>query len=112
MQESEFRIHVQQVYSKIEESLESVDPDLAECESSLGSLTISFPDHSRCILSVQPSVRQLWLAVAARGVAYHFNFDPGSSLWKDDKGQGVELFAFLEEFLREKTGARDYRIAR
>lgn len=112
MQETEFRAQVQEIYARIEKSLDSVDPDLAECEIALGSLTISFPDRSRCILSVQPSVRQIWLAVAARGVAHHFNFDQGRGLWRDDKGQGIELLSFLEEFLREKTGLGGYRIAR
>jgi iron donor protein CyaY len=70
----------------------------------MGSLTITFSDRSRCILSTQPSVQQLWLALASRGTAYHFNYDQVSGKWFDDKGKNVELMSFLEKFFQEVTG--------
>ena len=104
MTEAEFRKHLQQTLDSIERAFEDVDPDVAECEQSLGSMTLTFADRSRCILSAQPSVRQLWLALASRGTAYHFNWEPQKSQWIDDKGRGIELLSFLENFLREITG--------
>ncbi len=78
-----------------------VDPDLAECVQALGSMTITFSDQSRCILSGQPSVRQLWLALASKGIAHHFNWEPAEQCWKDDKNKGIELLSFLEKVFQE-----------
>ncbi len=104
MDETEYRKKIQKAMDRIEASLADVDPDVAECDQAQGALTIQFTDQSRCILSAQPSVRQLWLALAAIGTAYHFNYDDSTEKWVDDKGRGVELISFLRGFLKEKTG--------
>lgn len=107
MSEADFRKLMQTTLDRIEKAFANVDPDVAECEQSLGSMTITFADRSRCILSAQPSVRQLWLALAARGTAYHFNWN--GTQWVDDKGKGIELLSFLEGYFRELTG-QDYSL--
>ena len=104
MEESAYRKRIQETFDRIERAFENVDPDRAECEQSHGSMTITFEDESRCILSAQPSVRQLWLAIASRGTAVHFVLDAESGLWKDDKGKGLELLALLGGYLKEKAG--------
>lgn len=104
MDESHYRKQVQATLDRVEKAFDDVDPDLAECSQSLGALTIQFPKGARCILSVQPSVRQLWLAVAARGTAFHFNWDASANAWKDDKGKGIELLSYLSTYLKEETG--------
>lgn len=104
MEESEFRRVLQSTLECVEKAFEDVDPDRAECEQSHGALTIQLSDGSRCILSAQPSVRQLWLALAAKGVAFHFNWDAAADQWVDDKGKGIELLSYLREYLREATG--------
>ncbi len=104
--ETDFRARIQAAFDRIEKGLSEVDPDLAECEQAMGVLTILFPDRTRCILSAQPSVRQLWLAMASLGTAYHFNFDPDLAVWRDDKGREVELLTYLEKYLSEKTGQK------
>lgn len=104
IEESVYRKILQSTLDQIESSFEGVDPDIAECEQSHGSLTIQLADGSRCILSAQPSVRQLWLALAAKGTAYHFNFDEPKHAWIDDKGRGIELRTFLKDYLKESTG--------
>ncbi len=101
--EAEYRKIVQATLDRIQKPFDAVDPDVAECEVAHGALTISFADRTRCILSAQPSVRQLWLALAAQGTAHHFNFDPARSQWWDDKGKGIELLSFLQNYLKEKT---------
>lgn len=110
MTEADFRKQMQCTLDSIERSFADVDPDVAECDQSLGSMTITFADRSRCILSAQPSVRQLWLALASRGTAYHFNWNAASSVWVDDKGRGIELMSFLEGYLKEVTG-EDFRFS-
>ena len=102
LSETEFRKVMQTTLDRVEKAFADVDPDVAECEQALGSMTITFADRSRCILSAQPSVRQLWLALAAKGTAHHFNWD--GARWQDDKGKGIELLSFLEGYYRELTG--------
>jgi frataxin-like iron-binding protein CyaY len=47
-------------------------------------------------------VRQIWLAAASKGIAYHFNYDSGR--WLDDKGKGVELLGELKKLVQEAAG--------
>lgn len=101
MTEAEYREKIKKTLDHIESAFEGVDPDLAECEQSLGSMTITLADRSRCILSAQPSVRQLWLALASKGVAFHFNFDSVTQKWMDDKGKGIEILSYLKSFIKE-----------
>lgn len=108
--EVEYRRRIQATLDRVERAFENVDPDLAECEQTLGSLSVRFQDQTRLILSSQPSVRQLWLAIASQGMAYHFNYDAATQTWIDDKGRGVELLAFLNAYFRERIGA-DFAIA-
>ena len=102
--EADYRKKIQDLFNAIEHSFEQIDPDVAECEQSQGALTITLADKSKCILSAQPSVRQLWLALASKGRAYHFNFNETSGQWIDDKSQEIELVSFLKSFLKESTG--------
>lgn len=104
LSESDFRKKVQETLDRLERHLSDVDPDVVECEQAFGAMTLTFPDRSRCILSAQPSVRQLWLALASLGMAHHFNWDESNESWIDDKGKGLELISYLRQFLRDKTG--------
>ncbi|MCM2278437.1 MAG: iron donor protein CyaY [Oligoflexia bacterium] len=106
MTETEYRKWVQEIFERIEKPLMEIDPDLIEAEKIQGALTLAFADRTKCILSAQPSVRQLWLALASEGTAYHFSYDPARKQWIDDKGLGVELLGFLESFLEKKSGVR------
>jgi CyaY protein len=99
--EADFRSEVQRTLARVEKAFDGVDPDVAECTVQFGALSIQLASGAKCILSAQPSVRQLWLALAARGVAYHFNWEPGRGLWLDDKGAGIEVLGLLERVLRE-----------
>jgi CyaY protein len=102
--EAEYRAVMKTTLDRVEKAFDDVDPDVAECSVQFGALTIQFPDGSRCILSSQPSVGQLWMAIAAKGVAYHFDYDPGKGEWRDDKGEGIEVLSCLERFLKEHSG--------
>lgn len=102
--EALYRGWIQKSFDRIEACFENVDPDWVECEQQFGALTLKLSNGSRTILSAQPSVRQLWLAMASKGMAYHFNYDVSKDQWFDDKGLGIELFACLRSFLKETTG--------
>lgn len=104
--EAEYRKRIQETFDLIEKAFADIDPDVAECEQILGALTITFNDRTKCILSAQPSVRQLWMALASQGTAYHFDFITQTQEWKDDKGREIELLSFLEQYLEQKTRVR------
>ncbi len=106
MTEAEYRGLVQEAFDDVARQFEEVDPDLAECEQAFGVLTISFPDRSKIILSTQPSVRQVWVAMAARGTAVHFDYDAASGQWRDDKGRDIELRSLLQQVLLETAGVQ------
>lgn len=103
MNESELRALAKGIFDRILSAFDEVDPDIAECEESLGSLTIELSDGAKWILSVQPPVRQLWLAVASIGRAFHFNYDPDQKTWHDAKQPDVELLAYLRQLLKEEA---------
>ncbi len=104
MTETELRALAKQIYDRVSRALDDVDPDEVECEESLGSLTIQLADGAKWILSMQPPVRQLWLAVASLGRAYHFDYEPQSGTWLDDKGEGIELLSHLRTLLKDVGG--------
>lgn len=99
LDEKVYRHIVSQTFEQVERLFAEVDPDLVECTVSQGALTLLLASGARCILSAQPSVRQLWMAVAAKGVAYHFNWDEARAQWWDDKGQGIEFWAYLKAYI-------------
>lgn len=100
-EEADYRKKVQETLSRIEAAFSEVDPDVAECEMIFGALTVTLSNGSRFILSQQPSVRQIWLALAAQGTAHHFNYDAQKGQWFDDKGKGIELIAFVKGYFKE-----------
>ncbi len=104
MNESEFRQLAKEIYNRIEDAFEEVDPDQVECEVAQGALTLTLADGSRWVLSQQPPVLQLWLAVASRGRAFHFDFDASARVRMDDKGEGLELLTNLARMLGEDAG--------
>ena len=102
--ESSYRAKIKEAFDQIEQAFDSVDPDLVECSVQFGALTLVFAGNQKCILSAQPSVGQLWMALASQGRAIHFDFDHPQGVWRDDKSEGIELYSYLEKFLKEKTG--------
>ena len=102
--ESEYRGVVRKTVSTILRVLDSVDPDIAEANESQGVLTIVLGDRSKVILSAQPSVRQIWLAIASHGIAHHLNWDPIRGVWVDDKKPEIELLGLLQDFFKAECG--------
>ena len=96
--EKTYRDLLDDTYERVDRAFEDVDPDLAEVTVSQGTLTITFLEKQRLMLTPQPSPRQLW--VAFRDRAWHFDWDETRRAWLDDRGEGVDLFALLEETTR------------
>lgn len=102
--ETQYRSVMKKTLDRIERAFRDVDPDVAECVLQFGALSITLAGGQKCILSAQPSVQQLWMAVAARGIAFHFDYDQTTEAWKDDRGQGIDPFSLLQKLLREIAG--------
>jgi CyaY protein len=104
LSEPEYRAKLQAVYDRVMKALDGVDPDVCEADLAQGALTIRLANGARWVLSGQPPVRQLWLAVASRGRAFHFDYDPTQDAWRDDKGEGLEVVSLIEKLLKEDAG--------
>jgi CyaY protein len=102
MEEKVYRQIVDQVFHQIDAAFESADPDAAECTVSQGTLTILYQGKLRFILSPQTPVRQIWAAF--KDQAWHFDRDPQTGRWLDDRGRGIELFGLVESTTREAAG--------
>lgn len=102
--EAQYRSVIKKTLDRVEKAFDDVDPDVAECSVQFGALTIVLPGGRKCILSAQPSVEQLWMALASKGIAYHFDYDHEIGEWRDDRGEGIEPLTFLRNFLKEATG--------
>jgi len=104
LSEPDYRARLQAVYDRVLKALDGVDPDRCEADLSQGALTLRLANGAKWVLSGQPPVRQLWLAVASRGRAFHFDYDPVKDAWCDDKGEGLELVSLLQKLLKEDAG--------
>jgi CyaY protein len=99
MDEKHYRDLLDDTFARVDRAFETIDPDVAEVSLSQGSLTITFFEKQRLMLTPQPSPRQLWAAFRDR--AWHFDWNDTRGAWLDDRGQGVELLALIEETMRE-----------
>ena len=50
--EAHYRSVMKLTLDKIESAFENVDPDVAECSTQFGALTIQFSDKQKCIVSI------------------------------------------------------------
>ena len=73
MDEKRYRHLLDDTYARVDRAFEDVDPDLAEVSISQGTLTITYLEKQRLMLTPQPSPRQLW--VAFRDRAWHFDWN-------------------------------------
>lgn len=100
--EAAYRQRVDIIFKRIDAAFEDVDPDLAESDFSQGSLVITFKQAHKLILSPQAPLHQIWVAFKDR--AWHMQHDAASDRWTDDRGQGVELLALVQELAQGQAG--------
>ena len=103
LDDKRYRQLVDDLFAYIDRAFEPVDPDLAESTVSQGTLTILLQGRTRFIISPQPPVRQVWAAY--RDQAWHFDLDPQTGSWMDDRGRGLELLTLVERITHEGSGA-------
>ncbi|MEZ4259026.1 MAG: iron donor protein CyaY [Polyangiaceae bacterium] len=102
MDESRYQDLADAAFRKIEDALDTADPDLVDYERAGDVITMTFKGGKRCVVNTQRPTRQVWLAADAR--AWHFSYDDASSRWLDDKGGDVELHAKIAEIVASLAG--------
>lgn len=99
MDEKRYRHLLDETFARVDRAFEAVDPDLAEVSIAQGTLTITFFEKQRLMLTPQPSPRQLWAAFRDR--AWHFDWNEARGAWMDDRGLGIDLLTLVEQTTRE-----------
>ena len=102
MDPKEFVARSEACIDRVAKWLEDFDPDEVDYSAGDGALTIEFPDAARFVLSRQSATLQIWLAAGAHG--WHFNYDPPTDRWVDDK-DGRDLYAAAGRIALRKAGA-------
>ena len=101
LDEKRYRHLLDDAYARVDRAFEDVDPDIAEVSISQGTLTITFFEKQRLMLTPQPSPRQLWAAFRDR--AWHFDWDTAGSRWLDDRGQQIDALSLIEDLTKQQT---------
>ncbi len=102
MDESAYQHLADRTFKRIEDALKDVDADDVDVERSGDVVTLTFKGKRRCVLNTQRPTRQIWLAANSR--AWHFTYDAGKDRWLDDKQPDVELFATVEDVVKQASG--------
>jgi CyaY protein len=102
MDEARYNQLISAAFKRIIAAADELDPDVLEADSTGDMVTLTARSREKCIVNTQRAVRQVWVAGKSQGI--HFSYDEASGTWKDDKGRGLELFAFVADVVRELTG--------
>ncbi|WP_224364653.1 iron donor protein CyaY [Hyalangium versicolor] len=103
MDEGRYNQLVASIFKRMLAAADAIDPDILEAESTGDMLTLTARSREKCIVNTQRAVRQIWVAGKSQGI--HFSYDEASGTWRDDKGKGLELFAFVADVVRDISGA-------
>lgn len=104
MDESTYNQLVSKAFKRLLTTLDAVDPDLLDTDSTGDMITITAARGEKCIINTQRAVHQLW--VAGKGQGIHFSYDAGKGQWLDDRGRGLELFTFVADVVKDISGAQ------
>ncbi len=89
MNDSEFQQLADQLYQKIEDSIEESGADV-DYDQNGGLLTLEFENRTKLIINRQQPLHQIWLATLENG--HHYDYKEGE--WIDDRS-GDEFLTFL-----------------
>lgn len=103
LDESVYNGLIATAFKKVVAAADKIDPDVIECDATGDMVTLTAPNGQKCIINTQRAVRQIWVAGLSQGI--HFSYDEAKARWFDDKGKGLELFAFVREVVKTISGA-------
>ena len=96
---------VAEVFKRLLKGLDALDPDALDADSTGDMVTITgSKSGQKVVINTQRAVWQLW--VAGKGQGIHFNFDLATTQWVDDKGKGLELYAWVAECVEAASGEK------
>ncbi len=102
LDDSSFRMGVQQVFDLLFDELENLDSDDFEIQTQTGSFIITFEDdNSVFMLSQQTPTREIWLS--ANYQAWHFLRSSGNWVERDN---GIALQKILQDLFSTKLSDR------
>ena len=102
MDDKTFDALVAKLWRRLTDAIDTIDPDVVEATATPDIVTLEIAGGKEVVVNTQRAVHQVW--VAAQGHGLHFDWDPVRESFWDDKGQGLELLAFLAGVLRDETG--------
>jgi CyaY protein len=94
MDETRYNQLVAAAFQALLRALDKVDPDLLDADSTGDMVTVTSASGQKVVVNTQRATRQIW--VAGKGMGLHFSFEADGQ-WMDDKGKGIELFAFVAD---------------
>jgi len=103
MDETRYNQLVAAAFGTLLRALDEVDPDLVDADSTGDMVTVTSAAGQKVVVNTQRATRQLW--VAGKGLGLHFSFAPDGR-WMDDKGKGIEFFAFVTDAVEAISGVR------
>ncbi len=103
MDEARYNQLVSAAFQTLLRALDKVDPDLLDADSTGDMVTVTSASGQKVVVNTQRATRQIW--VAGKGLGLHFSFEP-EGRWMDDKGKGIELFAFVADAVETVSGVR------
>ena len=103
MDEAAYNQRVVTAFKRILAAADAVDPDVLEADGTGDMVTLTAAGGAKCIVNTQRAVHQVWVAAQSQGI--HFSWDDATGTWRDDKGKGYELFAFVRAAVKELCGA-------
>jgi CyaY protein len=103
MDETRYNHLVSTAFKALMRALDKVDPDILDADSTGDMVTVTSAAGQKVVVNTQRATRQIW--VAGKGLGLHFSFEPDGR-WMDDKGKGVELFAFVADAVEAVSGVR------
>ena len=96
---------VADLFKRLLKGLDAVDPDALDADSTGDMVTITGgKSGQKVVINTQRAVNQIW--VAGKGAGIHFDWNPTASKWVDDKGKGLELFAWVSECVEAASGTK------
>lgn len=104
LDETIYNQKVAQLFKRIVAAADQIDPDILDAESTGDMVTLTSSAGEKCVVNTQRAVRQIWVAGKSQGI--HFSFDETTDTWRDDKGRGLELYAWVAEVVESITGQK------
>ncbi|MBI5496041.1 MAG: iron donor protein CyaY [Deltaproteobacteria bacterium] len=92
---------VESLFGRITTALDRLDPDDVEVDKGGGYLTLIFRDKTRCVISTQRPVREIWMAHDA--TAWHFSAPGADGRWVTHKTH-EELIDTLTRLVSGRVG--------